>query len=157
MPTLTAARLNQALLTSSRSRRIKNALHRIWQGVPRTSCRVLHVLPLSLPKGSSLRPLRLCVKLSVPPPHLLTNILLNNSIPNCHAFPIEKCARDFSCAGSPLNLKFNLSGEPLCPLTRTAPARASFSSPTAAAATSPTTIPALPILSHSPTEKSCRC
>src|SRR5258708_9984766 len=137
MPTLTAARLNQALLTSSRSRRIKNAVHRIRQGVPRTSCRVQHVLPLSLPKGSSLRPLCLCVKLPVPPPQPLTNILLDNSIPNCHAIPIEKCARDFSRAGFPLNPKFNLSGELLCPLTRTAPARASFSSPTAAAASCP--------------------
>src|SRR6266404_2781145 len=32
--------------------------------------------------------------------------------------------------GFPRNLKFNLSGEPLCPFTRTAPARAPFSSPT---------------------------
>src|SRR6267142_4150912 len=98
MPTLTAASLNQAP-TSSRNRRIKKADHRTRQGVPRTSCRVR--LPLSLPKGSSLRPLRLCVKLSVPPPHLLTNIQLDNSIPNCHAILIEKCARDLSCAGFP--------------------------------------------------------
>src|SRR6267378_2657112 len=132
MPTLTAASLNQAL-TSSHSKRIKKAVHRTRQGVLPGAAR----LPLSLPKGSSLRPQRLCVKLSVPPPQPVTNILLDNSIPNCHAILIEKCARDFSCAGFPLNLKFDLSGELLCPLTRTAPARASFSSPTAAAASCP--------------------
>src|SRR6202051_3605010 len=69
--------------------------------------------------------------------HPLTNILLDNSIPNCHTFPIEKCARDLSCAGFPLDLNFNLSGELLCPLTRSAPAHAPFSSPTAAAASFP--------------------
>src|SRR5258708_19695960 len=109
MPTLTAARLNQALLTSSRSRRIKNAVHRIWQGVPRTSCRELHVLPLSLPKGSSLRPLCLCFNLPVPPPQPLTTILLNNSIPNSHPILIQHPPPHFSSPASPLNLKHNLS------------------------------------------------
>ena len=69
--------------------------------------------------------------------HPLTNILLDNSIPNCHTFPIEKCARDFSSAGFPLNLKFNLSGELLCPKTRIARSRVSISSPTAAVARCP--------------------
>jgi hypothetical protein len=39
------------------------------------------------------------------------------------------CPR-FFLRGFPLHLKFNLSGEPLCPLTWTAPARAPFSSAT---------------------------
>jgi hypothetical protein len=116
------------------------------QGVVRTPCPEIAGCRTFTPElaeglfsAPPLRSLRLCVRFFFAfrldaSPRPLTNTLLDNSISNCHTSPIEKCARDLSCAGFPLNLNFNLSGELLCPLTRTVPARAPFSSPTAAAA-----------------------